>query len=103
MRIGVFICYCGSNIGANVDVERVAKEVLKFPGVVFTQTNLYTCSEPGQEQIKKAIEEHNLSRVIVASCSPRVHGNSFMRTVESVNLNPYLFEMANIREHDSWI
>ncbi|MGZ8882552.1 MAG: NAD(P)-binding protein, partial [Nitrososphaeraceae archaeon] len=103
MRIGVFICYCGSNIGANVDVERVAKEVLKFPDVVFTQTNLYTCSEPGQGQIKKAIEEHNLNRVIVASCSPRVHGNTFMRTVESVNLNPYLFEMANIREHDSWI
>jgi heterodisulfide reductase subunit A2 len=99
----VFICYCGSNIGANVDVERVAKEVLKFPGVVFTQTNLYTCSEPGQGQIKKAIEEHNLNRVIVASCSPRVHENTFMRTVESVNLNPYLFEMANIREHDSWI
>lgn len=103
MRIGVFICYCGSNIGATVDVERVAKEVLKFPGVVFTQTNLYTCSEPGQEQIKKAIKEHNLNRVIVASCSPRVHENTFMRTVESVNLNPYLFEMANIREHDSWI
>ena len=99
----MFVCYCGSNIGANVDVERVAKEVLKFPGVVFTQTNLYTCSEPGQEQIKSAIEEHNLNRVIVASCSPRVHGNTFMRTVESVNLNPYLFEMANIREHDSWI
>ncbi|MCL5070973.1 MAG: FAD-dependent oxidoreductase, partial [Actinobacteria bacterium] len=103
MRIGVFICYCGSNIGATVDVERVAKEVLKFPGVVFTQTNLYTCSEPGQGQIKKAIKEHNLNRVIVASCSPRVHGTTFMRTVESVNLNPYLFEMANIREHDSWV
>lgn len=103
MRIGVFICYCGSNIGANVDVERAAKEVLKFPGVVFTQTNLYTCSEPGQEQIKKAVKEYNLSRVIVASCSPRVHGTTFMRTVESVNLNPYLFEMANIREHDSWV
>ena len=103
MRIGVFICYCGSNIGGTVDVEKVAKEVIKFPGVVFTQTNLYTCSEPGQAQIKKAIKDHNLNRVIVASCSPRVHNTTFMRTVETVGLNPYLFEMANIREQDSWI
>ena len=103
MRIGVFICYCGSNIAGTVDVEKVAKEVLKFPGVVFTQTNLYTCSEPGQTQIKKAIDEHNLNRVIVASCSPRVHNTTFMRAVETVGLNPYLFEMANIREQDSWI
>ncbi len=103
MRIGIFVCYCGSNIGATVDVEKVAKEILKFPGVVFTQTNLYTCSEPGQTQIKNAIEKHNLNRVIVASCSPRVHNTTFMRTVESVGLNPYLFEMANIREQDSWI
>ena len=103
MRIGVFVCYCGSNIAATVDVEKVAREALKFPGVVFTQTNLYTCSEPGQDQIKKAVKEHNLNRVIVASCSPRVHNNTFMRAVESVGLNPYLFEMANIREQDSWI
>ena len=103
MRIGIFVCYCGSNIGATVDVEKVGQEVLKLPGVVFSQTNLYTCSEPGQAQIKKAIKEHNLTRVIVASCSPRVHNTTFMRTVESVGLNPYLFEMANIREQDSWI
>ena len=103
MRIGVFICYCGSNIGATVDVERVAQEVLKFPGVVFSQTNLYTCSEPGQAQIKKAVKEHNLTRAVVASCSPRVHNTTFMRAVESAGLNPYLFDMANIREQDSWI
>jgi len=103
LRIGIFICYCGSNIAATVDVEKVAREVLKFPGVVFSQTNLYTCSEPGQDQIKKAIQEHSLNRVIVASCSPRVHNNTFMRAVESVGLNPYLFEMANIREQNSWI
>ena len=103
MRIGVFICYCGSNIGANVDVERVAKEVLKFPGVVFSQTNLYTCSEPGQDQIINAVKEHNLNRVIVASCSPLVHSTTFMKTVDTAGLNPYLFGMANIREHNSWI
>ncbi|HAJ95748.1 MAG TPA: pyridine nucleotide-disulfide oxidoreductase, partial [Actinobacteria bacterium] len=103
MRIGIFVCYCGSNIAGTVDVEKVAREVLKFPGVVFTQTNLYTCSEPGQDEIKKAIKEHKLTRAIVASCSPRVHGATFMRTVETVGLNPYLFNMANIREHDSWI
>lgn len=103
MRIGIFICHCGSNIAGTVDVEKVAREVLKFPGVVFTQTNLYTCSEPGQDEIKKAIKEHKLTRTIVASCSPRVHGATFMRTVETAGLNPYLFNMANIREHDSWI
>lgn len=103
MRIGIFVCYCGSNIAGTVDVEKVAKEALKLPGVVFTQTNLYTCSEPGQDQIKKAIKEHDLNRVIVASCSPRVHGVTFMKTVENVGLNPYLFDMANIREHNSWI
>ncbi|MGM0366529.1 MAG: FAD-dependent oxidoreductase [Actinomycetota bacterium] len=103
MRIGVFICYCGSNIAANVDVEKVAQEAQKFPGVVFTQTNLYTCSEPGQLQIVKAVKENNLNRVVVASCSPQVHNTTFMRTVESAGLNPYLFNMANIREQDSWI
>jgi len=103
LRIGVFVCYCGSNIGANVDVEKVAEEAQTFPGVVFTQTNLYTCSEPGQLQIVKAVKEHNLNRVVVASCSPQVHNVTFMRTVESAGLNPYLFNMANLREQDSWI
>jgi heterodisulfide reductase subunit A2 len=103
LRIGIFVCFCGSNIGGTVDVEKVASEALKFPGVVFTQTNLYTCSEPGQAQIINAVKEHKLNRVIVASCSPRVHQGTFMRTVESVGLNPYLFDMANIREHVSWI
>ncbi len=103
MRIGVFVCYCGSNIGANVDVEKVADETKKLPGVVFTQTNLYTCSEPGQLQIVKAVKEQNLNRVVVASCSPQVHNVTFMRTVESAGLNPYLFNMANLREQASWI
>jgi heterodisulfide reductase subunit A2 len=103
LRIGVFVCYCGSNIGANVDVEKVADETKKLPGVVFTQTNLYTCSEPGQLQIIKAVKEQNLNRVVVASCSPQVHNVTFMRTVESAGLNPYLFNMANLREQASWI
>ncbi len=103
MRIGVFVCYCGSNIAANVDVEKVAQEAQRLPGVVFTQTNLYTCSEPGQLQIVKAVKEHYLNRVVVASCSPQVHNTTFMRTVESAGLNPYLFNMANLREQDSWI
>jgi len=103
LRIGVFVCYCGSNIAANVDVEKVAQEAQKFPGVVFTQTNLYTCSEPGQLQIVKAVKEHKLNRVVVASCSPQVHNTTFMRTVESAGLNPYLFNMANLREQVSWI
>ncbi|HHY95123.1 MAG TPA: CoB--CoM heterodisulfide reductase iron-sulfur subunit A family protein [Firmicutes bacterium] len=102
-RIGVFLCHCGSNIAGTVDVDRVAEAARRMPGVVYVEQNKYTCSEPGQEQIRKGIKEHRLDRVVVAACSPRMHENTFRRTVETAGLNPYLLEIANVREHCSWV
>lgn len=102
-RIGVFVCWCGSNIGGVVDVPRVAEAAKEFPGVVFTQEYKYTCSEPGQEMMVQAIKEHQLDRVVVASCSPRMHELTFRKTVARAGLNPYLMEMVNLREHCSWV
>jgi len=102
VRIGVFVCHCGLNIAGVVDVEAVTEYARTLPNVVFAVHNRYTCSDPGQEEIKKAIKEHKLNRVVVAACSPRMHEFTFRRTVSEAGLNPYLFEMANIREHCSW-
>jgi heterodisulfide reductase subunit A len=102
-RIGVFVCKCGLNIGGVVDVDKVAQEVANDPNVVHSQANKYTCADAPQEQIKEIIKEKNLNRVVVASCSPRLHEPTFRRTVQDAGLNPYLFEMANIREHCSWV
>lgn len=103
MKIGVFVCHCGSNIAGTVDVATVAEEARKLPDVAFAADTPYACSEPGQEGIIKAIEEHGLDGVVVASCTPRMHEPTFRRTVERAGLNRYMFEMANIREHVSWI
>ena len=103
MKIGVFVCHCGSNIEATVDTATVAKIALTYPDVVFSEDTMYTCSEPGQENIVQAIKTHGLDGVVVASCSPRMHEPTFRRTVERAGLNRYMFEMANIREHVSWI
>jgi heterodisulfide reductase subunit A len=103
VRIGVFVCHCGSNIAAKVDVAEVAKAALNFPDVVFATHEVYTCSEPGQRGIQQAITEQDLDGVVVASCSPRMHENTFRKTVARAGLNPYMMEMANIREHVSWI
>ncbi len=102
-KIGVFLCWCGSNIGAVVDVPKVAEAARTFPGVAFVQENKYTCSEPGQEAMIQAIKEHKIDAVVVASCSPRMHLPTFQKTVERAGLNPYLIEMANLREHCSWV
>ncbi|MFZ7103538.1 MAG: 4Fe-4S binding protein [Peptococcaceae bacterium] len=102
-RVGVFICHCGSNIAASVDCAKVAENAQSFPGVAFSTDYKYMCAEPGQELIKKAIKDHKLDRVVVASCSPRMHEPTFRRCIESGGLNPYLLEMANIREHCSWV
>ena len=102
-RIGVFICWCGSNIAATVDVEKVA-EVMKYEsGVVYSANYQYMCSENGQQLIKNAIKEHNLTGIVVGSCSPRMHEATFRKTAEAAGLNPYMVEIANIREHCSWI
>ena len=102
-RIGVFVCWCGSNIAATVDVEAVAEALKSEPGVVFSTNYQYMCSEAGQTMIEEAIKEHNLTGVVIASCSPRMHENTFRKTAERAGLNPYLVEIANIREQCSWI
>ena len=103
MKIGVFICHCGSNIAGTVDVAKVAEMAKSLPEVAFASDTMYACSEPGQEGIINAIKEKGLDGAVVASCTPRMHGPTFMRTVARAGLNPYMFEMANIREHVSWI
>ena len=102
-RVGVFVCECGTNIASVVDTARVAEEAGKFPGVAFATTYKYMCSDPGQELIRKSIEEQKLEQVVVASCSPRMHEKTFRKAVEGGGINPYLFEMVNIREQDSWV
>ena len=102
-RIGVFVCHCGENIGRVVDCARVAEESAKIPGVAVATDYKYMCSDPGQAIIKKAIKEHDLTGVVVAACSPRMHEATFRRAVAESGLNPYLCEMANIREHCSWV
>ena len=103
IRIGVFVCHCGLNIAGSVNCKEVAEYASTLPHVVLSEHNLYTCSDPGQETIKKGIKEHNLNRVVVASCTPRLHEPTFRKTCEEAGLNKYLFEMANIREHCSWV
>jgi len=102
-RIGVFVCHCGTNIGGVVNVPRVAEFARTLPNVVYAEDNLYTCSNDTQERIKEMIEEHHLNRVIVASCTPRTHEPLFRNTMREAGLNPYLFEMANIRDQCSWV
>ncbi|MDI6855663.1 MAG: CoB--CoM heterodisulfide reductase iron-sulfur subunit A family protein [Candidatus Thermoplasmatota archaeon] len=102
-RIGVFVCHCGKNIGGFIDVPGVVDYAKTLPNVVHAEHNLYTCSEDGRKAIKKAIEEQDLNRVIVASCTPRTHEKLFRSTCKEAGLNPYLFEFVNIREHCSWV
>ncbi len=102
-RIGVFVCHCGTNIADKVDVEAVAGHAAALPGVAVSRSYEYMCSDPGQDLLKKEIEESNLNRVVVASCSPLMHELTFRRAVADAGLNPFHFQMANIREHVSWV
>jgi len=102
-RIGIYVCKCGANIGGVVDCEAVAEYAKDLPNVVISRCNKYTCADNTQEKIKNDIKEHDLNRVVVASCSPRLHEPTFRRTVQEAGLNQYLFEMANLREHCSWV
>lgn len=102
-RIGVFICWCGENIARTVDVERVAGEAGNLPGVRCSQTYKYMCSDPGQAIIRDKIVAEKLDGVVVASCSPHMHLKTFRRAAAAAGLNPYMLEMANIREHCSWV
>ena len=102
-RIGVFVCDCGLNIANVVDTEAVSRFAETLPGVVAVVRNRYTCADPGQNEIKNAIAEHSLERVVIASCTPKIHEPTFRACVADAGLNPYLMEMANIREHCSWV
>ena len=103
LRIGVFVCDCGLNIAGSVDTEEVRLSAEELPGVVVSARNRYTCAEPGQEEIKRHIREYNLNRVVVASCTPRLHEFTFRNCVAEAGLNPYLLEMTSIREQCSWV
>jgi heterodisulfide reductase subunit A len=102
-RVGVYICHCGGNISDTVDVEKVKKAATKFKGVEVAETYEYVCSNPGQERIMKGIKERGLNRIVVASCSPRMHLETFRQTLKSAGLNMYFLDMANIREQCSWV
>ena len=103
IRVGVFVCHCGTNIGGIVDVPKVVEYAWTLPNVVYAEGNLYTCSEDGLSSIRNIIKEHHLNRVVVASCTPRTHEPLFKRNCELAGLNKYLFEFVNIREHCSWV
>jgi heterodisulfide reductase subunit A len=103
LRIGVFVCECGLNIAGSLDCEEVRKSAETLPDVAVSVLNKYTCADPGQNEIKRYIKEHNLNRVVVASCSPRMHEPTFRACVADVGVNPYLLEMVNLREHCSWV
>ena len=102
LRIGIFICHCGLNIAGTLDIKELVEYAKTLPNVVYVKDNRYTCADPGQDEIRKGIKEYKLNRVIVAACSPRMHEPTFRRTVSEAGLNPFLFEMANIREFSSW-
>ncbi len=102
-RVGVFVCWCGSNIAGTVDVKAVAEALKNEPGVVFSTDYQYMCSQAGQDMIKEAVKEHNLTGIVVCSCSPRMHEATFRKTAAAAGLNPYMVEIANIREQCSWV
>ncbi len=103
LRIGVYVCHCGVNIGGVVDCPEVAEYAKTLPGVVHATDYKYMCSDPGQALIQEDIKEKNLNRIVVAACSPRLHEPTFRRCVEEAGLNKFLFEFANLREQDSWV
>ena len=103
VKIGVYICHCGTNISHTVNIDELVKYVADLGGVAVCKDYKYMCSEPGQEMIKKDIKELGLTRVVVSSCSPLLHENTFRKACADGGLNPYLFQMANIREQCSWV
>nr|HID58135.1 CoB--CoM heterodisulfide reductase iron-sulfur subunit A family protein [Desulfobacterales bacterium] len=103
IRIGVFVCNCGVNIGGVVNVPEVAEYAKRLPNVVYVQENLFSCSQDAQDKLREVIIENNLNRVVVAACSPRTHEPLFQETLKSCGINKYLFEMTNIRDQNSWV
>ncbi len=102
-RIGVYVCRCGLNIAQTVNCPEVANSASGLDDVILAKDIAYACSEPGQKEIKKDIEDNRLNRIVIASCSPRLHESTFRQMMQSADLNPYLMEMANLREQCSWV
>ncbi len=102
-RIGVYVCHCGLNIAQTVDCEKVARQALGLDNVVISKDIPYACSEPGQHEIRADIAENGLNRIVMASCSPRLHEPTFRQMMQAAGLNPFLLEMANLREQCSWV
>jgi heterodisulfide reductase subunit A2 len=102
-KIGVYVCHCGTNISARVDVADVVEFARGLPGVTWAAESKYTCSDPGQQKIVEDIKEHGLERVVVAACSPRMHEGTFQRCISSAGLNSYYLAMTNIREQVAWV
>ena len=102
-RIGVYVCHCGLNIAQSVDCPKVAQDVADAEGVVISKDIVYACSENGQQQIKQDILDNGLDRIVIASCSPRLHESTFKKMIDSVGLNPYMLDMANLREQCSLV
>jgi heterodisulfide reductase subunit A2 len=102
-KVGFYICHCGTNIAGTIDVKAVAEFAATLPGVVVSKEYKYICSEPGQQMIQQDIREQKLERIVVASCSPRMHEPTFQNAVAKAGMNPYHFAMVNIREHASWV
>ncbi|MGD2072969.1 MAG: FAD-dependent oxidoreductase, partial [Candidatus Thorarchaeota archaeon] len=103
VRIGVFLCHCGSNIAGVVNMEKVLNAVKELPNVVHAEDYKYVCSKPGQQILKDQIKEHRLDGIVIGACSPRMHETTFRQAMRESGLNPYLLEIANLREHVSWI
>ncbi len=103
VRIGVYVCHCGLNIAGVIDVKEVASFAQGLPSVVIARGYMYMCSDPGQNMIQEDIKQLGLNRVVVAACSPMLHEHTFRQACQDAGLNPYLFEMANIREQDAWV
>ena len=102
-KVGVYVCYCGGNISDDVDVEKVCEQARKVPGVVVARSNMFMCSDPGQEMIIEDLKSGLVDRVVVASCSPSLHETTFRQTLARAGANPYVYEQANLREQVSWV
>ncbi len=102
-RIGVYVCHCGLNIAQSVDCTKIAQDIAEVDGVIISKDIVYACSEPGQQAIKQDIIDNGLDRLVIASCSPRLHEPTFKKMAEAAGVNPYMVDMANLREQCSWV
>src|SRR5271165_6160076 len=103
VKVGVYVCHCGTNIAGKIDVPALVESAAKLPGVVVAREYKYMCSDPGQELIRQDIHDHDLNRIVVASCSPLMHEPTFRGALARSGINPFLLQMVNIREHVSWV